>query len=259
MFEAVAFARDRGIGLMTTSSVIASLWLAATGRLDEALATIERVRDALEATGQLEGLLRTNETTARLHLAKGNRREATASASAALAGARQLATNRSLAMALRPAIEAEVLSPEDGRAMLGQLADDASMRGDHDFVGRAAGLVDAAITLGDVDLARRLVDGVAPNNPLYERVLKQAEARLAEADGDLGRATALFGDAAERWRVWGQTWDAAACLLARGRCLVKAGDPAAADALRGARAAYAEMGADARVAECDDLIIRSPD
>ncbi|HSM38817.1 MAG TPA: AAA family ATPase, partial [Candidatus Limnocylindrales bacterium] len=259
MIEAVTFARERGIGLATASSVIASGWLAVTGRLDEALATIGSIRAELESTGQVEGLLRTNESWALLHLAKGDRVEAAAAASAALAGARQLKTQRSLAMALRPAIETGVASPQEAREMLEQLAADADLRDDHDYVGRVADFVDAAANLGDLDLARRLLEGVSPSNPLYARVLKQAQARIAEAEGDLGRAAALFGDAAEGWREWGETWNTAASLLAQGRCLAGAGDPAAGGAFSEARAAYAEMGASARVAECDELIAQAAD
>jgi hypothetical protein len=254
MTEARRFGRERGIGLAATSAVIESGFLATVGRLDESLSVMSSIRGELESTGQVQSLLRTDETAALIYLARGMRREAADSAAAALAAARQLGDHRSLAMALRPAIGAEVITADQASASLRQLAGDRVLREDHDFVARLPDFVDEAVKLGEVTLARQLVDGVSPQNPLYERCLAQAAARLVEADGENLTAARLFADAVAGWRGWGATWHLADSLLGRGRCLLAAGEPDAADALREARAVYEQMGASARVVECDELM-----
>ena len=256
MTEARRFGRERGIGLAATSAVIESAWLGNIGSLDESLSLMDSIRDELQATGQVLSLLRTDELRAQIFLARGQRKAATEAAATALTAARQLGDHRSLAIALQPAIESGVVTAEEAQGMLGQLADDPVLRDDHDYVARLPGLVREAISMGDVELARRLAANVQPKNPLYERSIREVKAELAEANGDVAGAATLYAEAAAGWLDGQATWHRSACLLGQARCLIGTGDDSASDALHEARAAYVQMDATARVAECDELMAR---
>jgi tetratricopeptide (TPR) repeat protein len=258
MTEARRFGQERGIGLASTSAVVESSWLANTGRLDESLALTESIRDELEASGQVGSLLRVDDLRAQIFLARGQHEMATAAAAAALAAARQLGDRRSLAMALQPAIESGVVSVAEAPELLRQLADDPVLRDDHDYVARLPAFVQQAISGGDVELARRLAADVQPMNPLYERVLREVRAELAEADGDFAGGATLYAEAAAAYGEWQAIWNRAACLLGQARCLIKIGEGRAADVLDEARGMYVQMGANARVAECDEVTAQLP-
>jgi class 3 adenylate cyclase/tetratricopeptide (TPR) repeat protein len=117
------------------------------------------------------------------------------------------------------------------------------------------GMVRTALTLGDRDLAHRLVAGVEPLIPYAEHALVAAGAALAEAHGDLPAAVEMYADAAARWKGFGVVAEEAFALLGQGRCLVRLGRPSdAAPVLGHARAIFAQLGAAPALAETDVLL-----
>ena len=111
-----------------------------------------------------------------------------------------------------------------------------------------------ALALEQPALAAHLVDGVEPRTPLAEHALTACRAQLAEAAGDQAEAAALYADAAERWRAFGNVPERAYALLGQGRCLAALGKPEADAPLREARELFASMGYNPALAETETLL-----
>ena len=103
-----------------------------------------------------------------------------------------------------------------------------------------------------------LADGVEPSTPLVEHALSASRAELAEAAGNHAEAVALYAEAAERWRKFGNVPERAYALLGQGRCLAALGTAEAEEPLREARELFASMGFTPAVAEVNGLL-GSPD
>jgi hypothetical protein len=117
------------------------------------------------------------------------------------------------------------------------------------------GMVRTALTLGEVDLAHRLVAGVEPLIPYAEHALVAAGAALAEANGDLPAAVQMYADAARRWHQFGVVAEEAFALLGQGRCLVRLGRLSdTVPVLRPAHAIFKQLGAAPALAETDVLL-----
>jgi hypothetical protein len=114
--------------------------------------------------------------------------------------------------------------------------------------------VRTALALDDAALADRLVDGVQPVTPLAEHALTASRAQLAEAVRDHAHATALYAEAAKRWREFGNVPERAYALLGQGRCLAALGRPEAEQPLREARDLFASMGYKPALAETEALL-----
>ncbi|MFL6035997.1 MAG: hypothetical protein ACJ74I_13065, partial [Gaiellaceae bacterium] len=105
----------------------------------------------------------------------------------------------------------------------------------------AAGALDLAHELGDslsVDLGRVGIGRAA------------AAAVLAEAEGRLAEAVALYEEAARRWRDYGCVPGLADALLGQSRCLVAARRPGAEQPLADARELFTTMGDVVGLAAC---------
>lgn len=116
------------------------------------------------------------------------------------------------------------------------------------------GLVRAAIALRQPELATQLVHGVEPRTPLFENALSVCRAQLAEVSGDTADAAALYAEAAERWREFGNARERAYALLDQGRCLGAQGKIGAEAPLRAARELFASMGFEPTLVETDALL-----
>ena len=101
------------------------------------------------------------------------------------------------------------------------------------------------------------MDGVEPRTPLVEHALCACRAEQAEAAGDHAEAVALYAEAAERWRTFGNVPERAYALLGQGRCLAALGQPEAQKPLREARELFASMGYRPALAETDALLERT--
>jgi class 3 adenylate cyclase/tetratricopeptide (TPR) repeat protein len=143
---------------------------------------------------------------------------------------------------------------QQAQALLVELAQMPSTRADPYYASVLPGLVRTALALEDAALADRLVDGVQPVTPLAEHALTASRAQLAEAVRDHAHATALYAEAAKRWREFGNVPERAYALLGQGRCLAALGRPEAEQPLREARDLFASMGYKPALAETEALL-----
>jgi hypothetical protein len=111
-----------------------------------------------------------------------------------------------------------------------------------------------ALAAGDAELAQRLADGIDPRYPLNQHALCAARAQLAEATGEHAQAAALYAEAADRWREFGNVPERANALLGQGRCLLTLADLAAEQPLRQAAERFASMGYRPALAETEALL-----
>jgi tetratricopeptide repeat protein len=99
-----------------------------------------------------------------------------------------------------------------------------------------------------------LVGGVESRTPLVAHALCACRAQLAEAAGEYAEGVALYTEAAERWREFGNVPERAYALLGQGRCLATLGKPEAEEPLREARELFASMGYKPALAETEALL-----
>ncbi|MGL6278223.1 MAG: hypothetical protein ACRC50_01535, partial [Gaiella sp.] len=138
------------------------------------------------------------------------------------------------------------------RTLLDRVVTDTTWRRDRSQ--RIAAFVRGALALEEYDLAARLCEGAVPRWPIYRAVLVSAEARLAEARGELAHAVEQYAVAAESCRTLGLLLEEGYAVLGQGRCLAALGDPGVAPTLRHARELFTEMGARTRLRDCDMLL-----
>jgi hypothetical protein len=105
-----------------------------------------------------------------------------------------------------------------------------------------------------VGLAERLCEEFGMALPADLALRASAQAHVLEGRGKHRVAETAFGEAVERLRALGGGLEHAYAVLGQGRCLAALGDPAAEQTLRDARALFAEMGAQPRVDECDEVL-----
>ena len=116
-------------------------------------------------------------------------------------------------------------------------------------------MVRTALTIGNPELAERLVAGVEPRTTIAEHALVAVHAALAEAGGDAQAAADGYAEAAERWQQFGVIPEQAYALLGQGRCLTALGQPAEATrALVQAREIFDTLKAAPALAETDALL-----
>ena len=139
-------------------------------------------------------------------------------------------------------------------ALLGELEQVPGTHGDPQYASVLPELVRTALALEQPQLAERLVDGVEPRTPLVAHALCAARAELTEAAEEHVEAAALYAEAAERWREFGNVPERAYALLGQGRCLAALGESEAEEPLRQARELFASMDFAPAVAEVDRLL-----
>lgn len=121
-----------------------------------------------------------------------------------------------------------------------------------------ADLARVAVSVGRPEVARELCDGLEVVATRDRLSLLSARAILAEADGRVEEAAAMYADAAAGWRAFGHVPEEGFALLATGRCLSRLGSEVEAkDALAGARAIVSRLGATPHVNEVDGLLGRA--
>ena len=252
--------RERASGLTQLTQTIAAIRtgvLVELGRLGEALAQAETLAPALRQSGNLLLLCDLRACQARALAEQG--RTADAEVEEALQIARDSERPDQLTIAAAAA-GANLLDAGDVTAARSLLAEAAAAdnHANHDYAIELPALARAAFRTGDTDLLARLAEGVPDTLPLQRHALVTARALHAEASGDHAQAASLHADAAGRWERFSSVLEQAHALLGQGRCLTRLADPAAEQPLHRARALFAEMGAAARVADCDALGAHAP-
>ncbi len=253
--NAIAFCEERG--LVEIADLVAANCpglLVELGRTEEAMALANRLRAAFETRGNVHDLGEIRATELAVAVARGDGN--------LLADADWLVeTGRALdASDLMPFVLAHAAAalardaPERGRELLAEI-DAAEGVGETPYYARTLpGMIRTALALGAPDLGRRLAERLRPRSPLSEHALRAARAALAEHAGQDAAAAALYADAAERWRGFGNVPERAYALLGRGRCLRALGDAGAVEPLSEARALFASMGYAPALVEIDALL-----
>jgi hypothetical protein len=145
-------------------------------------------------------------------------------------------------------------APDRARALLAEIEQTPGARDVPCYARQLAGILRAALTAGDSELAQRLADGLEPIFPLREHALCAARAQLAEAAGDHAGAATLYAEAAARWQEFGNVPERAYALLGQGRCLLALQDPAAEQPLRQAAELFTSMGYRPALTETETLL-----
>jgi class 3 adenylate cyclase len=105
-----------------------------------------------------------------------------------------------------------------------------------------------------LDLARELAEGLTVDLGRIGCARTAAAAVLAEAEGRIPEALAIYEQAAARWQVFGSAPGRAEALLGQGRCLSSLGQRGAEEPLTEARDLFASMGHQAGLADTENLL-----
>ncbi|HVS10358.1 MAG TPA: adenylate/guanylate cyclase domain-containing protein [Planctomycetota bacterium] len=253
--EGVEFTGRRGISevrLHLGAQILG--YLADAGRPTEALAESKPLAVQLEAAGAIAriGVLCVQ---LRLLAERGEPEPVAGDAERLAAAARDTAEAQQISNGFAAAARM-LLSRgkhDEARELLLEL-EQPGIRGKVNIATNLPELTRCARAVGDTALARRFVEAVEPLTPIHEHGLCAAGAHLAEAAGEPAQASALFAEAAERWREFGNVPERAYALLGQGRCLAALGKPDAEKPLREARELFASMGYKPALAETEALL-----
>jgi class 3 adenylate cyclase/tetratricopeptide (TPR) repeat protein len=254
--DGIEFCRRRGIAEQSRATAAQRLTIvAACGDSDRVLADVEAVAANAEAAGSVATLIEARSVQLTLLGRRGEKAEA-AAAERLVAAARATGEPQAMALAFAPVVHLMLREGrgESARALLEELEHTNGTRGDPYYAAALPGLVRCALTVGDLTLADRLAAGVESHTPQQRHALATCRAALLEAAGDHMTAAAAYGDAAARWREFGDVPELAAALLGRGRCLVATGTPGADEPLREARELFTTMGYAPALGETDALL-----
>ncbi len=241
--EGIDFCEARGIAepalwMRTESPHL----LAEIGRTEEALAEAEWLVQRLEQAGHVL-VIQARASQLRL-LAERGRHEAAPATHELVAKARESGEPQNYAEAFTTA--ALVLlargSRQEAYELVQELAGRTGFRFDPYYAAMLPTLVRTTLGLGHVELAARVVDCVEPRTPLAEHAVAACSAQLAEGAGDHAPAAALYADAAQRWRAFGNVPERAYALLGWGRSLLALGYADAELPLTEAQELFASLG-----------------
>ncbi len=251
--EAVAFCERRGLArnrLFNTAINLAAL--AARGRPEPGLAEADALAKQAEAIGFVPLLVEIRSLELRLLAQRGEGATATDTAREVAALARETGVPALIATGLAGAVQLLLAARQvdEAEALLRELTDGPALQDIPEF----AALVRCALALSEPDLGVRITNALEPHTPLQEHSLVACRAHLAEHAGDLAEAAALYAEAAERWRAFGDVPERAYALLGHGRCLMTLGKPDAKEPLRQARDLFASMGYKPALAETEALL-----
>ncbi|HEU0245691.1 MAG TPA: adenylate/guanylate cyclase domain-containing protein [Gaiellaceae bacterium] len=237
-----------GIGGMSTT------FLAELGQPEQAVAEAEPVAERMQAAGDVV-FIEPRALQLRLLAERGAHEHAPAP-DELVARAREGGEPQMCALAFAAAARMLLarLQHQQAQALLAELEQVPGIGADPYYTSVLPGLVRTALALDDAALASSLVEGVQPVTPLAEHVLAASHAQLAEAAGDNAQAAALYAEAAERWRDFGNVPERAYALLGQGRCLAALGKPGAEKPLREARDLFASMSYKPALAETEALL-----
>jgi hypothetical protein len=114
------------------------------------------------------------------------------------------------------------------------------------------------LSLGDQELAERIVDSIGLSTASAKLNLASSQAQLAEAAGDLRGAGRRYAAAADAWEAFGSIPEQAYAHLGEGRCLAALGDVAAEAPLHRARELFTTLGYAPALAETAALLAATP-
>ncbi|HEX4678204.1 MAG TPA: AAA family ATPase [Gaiellaceae bacterium] len=226
--QALGFAKQRGLWGNYRWAQAESLWaLYDLGAWDDVLRIAEEV--LADSAGREQVLAIAEPTRARVLLARGDVAAAAAVSDSNLPRARAIDISQVVGPAL-PVAASIALARGDvagTRALLQELAN----VGAETAVLRLWYLPEslrAAVAIGELGLAHELAAGLEPTLARERNGLASAQAILAEAAGEVGRALELYRRAAKQWECYGSVVERGHALAGMGRC----GDAAAGSEAR---------------------------
>jgi class 3 adenylate cyclase/tetratricopeptide (TPR) repeat protein len=253
--EGIVFCEQRG--LLEIAAHLESncpLALAELGRTQDSLDRIAKCALALEAIILTHALIEPRAVELNLRVARGER-GLRPKADWLVETVRKTSAADTTTSGLAAAAGALVAdSPEEACALLSELEQTAGTRETPYYAGQLPAMLRTATIAGAFDLAERLARGVESGYPIHEHALCTADAQLAEAKGDHAEAAAVYAEAAERWRRFGNVPERAHALLGRGRCLVTARGLDAHVPLTEARDLFADMGYTLALGQAERLL-----
>src|SRR5262249_1182520 len=145
------------------------------------------------------------------HLARGEAEGRSGIADWLVEAARTQAQPDVTVEGLAPVAAARLAAPQPppARALLSEAQRTHGARDQSAHARHLGAMLRTALAAGAPDLARRLADGIEPGYPLRDHAICTARAQLAEHAGDHADAAALYGEAAERWREFGNVLERA--------------------------------------------------
>jgi class 3 adenylate cyclase len=252
--EGIAFCEVRGLAAVAAFiGANCPGLLAELGRPEEATERASALSSALQGSRNTQDACEVRASELALRLSRGGR------------GAPEevewlISTGRTVRHAeisgLALAVAATALAseaPERASRLLAEVDQLQGVRETPYYARQLPGMTRTALIAGDAELARRLLAGFEPRNPLEEHALCAARAQLAEHAEHAG-AAARYAEAAERWREFGNVPERAYALLGQGRCVAALGQADAEQPLRAARELFASMGYNPALAETEALL-----
>jgi tetratricopeptide (TPR) repeat protein len=148
-------------------------------------------------------------------------------------------------------------APERACLLLSELEQFPGVRGTPYYARQLPRMTATALSAGDPELAERLISGFKPRYPLEVHALCAARAHIAEHADEHAEAAALYAQAAERWKDFGNVPERAYALLGQGRCLVALERADGEKPLAEARELFAAIGYKPALAETEALLERA--
>jgi hypothetical protein len=172
---------------------------------------------------------------------------------------REIGDPQTLVPGLAIAAVVALASADPARA-LSLVAEINDVTGDDSILWRHFCLAEATrvcMAAGDIGLARRLRQSSTKTTPRNEIGRTAADAVVAEASDAPIDAARLYGDAAARWKEFGNVPEQAHALLGEGRVLLALGRPGATESLHAARDIFASLGYRDPLAEAEALLTQA--
>ena len=258
MRAGIAFAQARGLADIADATKGSTLdQLYDSGALDEALKTATEIAHNSEVSEQGLDLASARSCQARILALRGQAAQAAGTldwleTTTRASGSLDFAVT---GLASAAFVRAALGQDEAARALLADSETTPEARRSPYYATYLPAMVRTALTLGDSELAQRLVAGVEPQTPCAEHALVAVSAALAESDGDLGAAAEGYADAARRWQSFGVVPEQGFALLGHGRCLTQLGRTSEANSvLQQAREIFQALQAAPALAEIDEFL-----
>jgi class 3 adenylate cyclase/tetratricopeptide (TPR) repeat protein len=231
--------------------------MAELGRPEEAMARAAGLSAAMEGSGNAQDPCEVRASELALRLSRGGR-GAPEEIEWLISTARTVRHAEVSGLALTVAATALAPeAPERTSLLLAELEQLQGVRESPYYARQLPGIIRTVLAVGDPELAQRLLAGFEPRNPLEEHARCAARAQVAEHAGEHAEAVALYAEAAERWKEFGNVPERAYALLGQGRCLLALGRTEAERPLREACDVFAAMGYEPALAETEALLERS--
>ena len=254
----IAFSRVRGliemVDFLTANTVEV---LVETGEHEQALTLAAELGVQAEASGDTLGLTMVRKLQALILTLRGQATHVADTLDWLETTTRQAGqldftiTNLAAAALTRSALA----QPDLAAALLDEIETAEGARESGSYASLLPAMVRTALSVGNPQLARRLVDGVEPLTPSHEHAVAAANAVLAENQGDLEAAAVGYADAAARWQTFGVVPEQAFALLGQGRTLTHLGRTnEATPVLQQARDIFTRLQAAPALAEVDQLL-----